>query len=129
MSSLKQLLNKVLSEEDVSDLKGDILNSLNDKASQLYRYSRALGFETDVVYITDVNENPNFTKIEMQLGKNDRYVNSQIASITVYDGDDIVVELPLAVAVDLGKQNYYKFSTLRDTANMLRELRQSILEK
>lgn len=129
MSSLKQLLNKVLSEEDVSDLKGDILNSLNDKASQLYRYSRALGFETDVVYITDVNENPNFTKIELQLGKNDRYINSQIASITVYDGDDIVVELPLAVAVDLGKQNYYKFSTLRDTANMLRELRQSILEK
>ena len=130
MSKLNKLAGRLLIEQlDVSDLRGDMLNTLNDKASQIHRYARALGFDSDTVYITDPTETPLFTRVEMQLGKNNRYANSQVTSVTIYDNDDVVVELPLAVSTDLGIQNYYKFSNLNEVAKMLRQLRKSILQK
>jgi len=61
------------------------------------------GFLAELISTGDVHEHP--LVVEIQVGKNRLFVQSQWITVTIYDSDDMTVELPDETATLLGRGN------------------------
>lgn len=72
-------------------------------ADRIVKRAAECGFPAELVSSGDVHSHP--FVVEIQVGKNRLFQQSQWISVTIYDTDDLSVELPNEIAALLGRGN------------------------
>jgi hypothetical protein len=72
-------------------------------ADRITKRAEEYGFPAEVISSGDVHAHP--FVVEIQVGKNRLFQQSQWISVTIYDTDDLSVELPNEIAAMLGRGN------------------------
>jgi len=111
-----------LTEGSVAKARSRAIKILNQKAYSILGFVEALGLDGDMTEATDSNQ----AIVEMQFGKNKLFKKSQVTAVTIYDGDDYVVELPAAISIFLDTQNHRKIKSLRDVKTFIRKLNEKL---
>lgn len=109
-------------EGSVAKIRSRAIKLLNQKAYNISGFAESLNIESDVTEATDDNS----AIVEVQFGQNKLFKKSQVIAITIYDGDDYVVELPGAISIFLNIKNHKKFKDLRTTKLFLKRLKQKL---
>lgn len=123
MPKIESIFEKMLAEGMVARARTSAVKRLNKQVYNIEKMFRSKGLdvEVDEADVSDFS-----SRIEVQFGLNKKFKKSQIVSITIYDVDDYLVELPAAVAISIGSENYSKFSDLRKTKRYLIALYQKV---
>lgn len=118
----KPYLDKNITEGTVAKIRSRATRLLNQKAYSILGFAEALDLDGDITEATDSNQ----AVIEIQFGNNKLFKKSQVASVTIYDGDDYVIELPAAISMLLDISNHKKIKNLRDTKTYIKKLKSQL---
>jgi hypothetical protein len=119
-------LNLLYTESDVTAARGDILNTVNDLATQIAQQvgpkaGGGLGFPPPQVDTTTDPSNPALVYIEA--GRNVIEPSPQTITVTIYSDDDISIEMPALLTRRLNVHDYYHLRTLADVVKALTKVR------
>ncbi len=112
----------VFSEGQVSSAKTEMIRTLNNAAMKIGDKAEAFGLKPDVFTIDDVTEIANATSVTIQFGQNKHFKLSQSVEFTVYDSDDIVVEVPIAMSKKFDIPPYHPMSDVSEALKLLGDI-------
>jgi len=117
LSGTDEIVDMIIEEGVISNLKSQIINTLNTKISaKIAKIPYDMGLDVQAHYLEDINNNEVKVIIEIQLGKTTAFPNSEVIAIEVCDEDDIKVLLTDNVARVAGSEPYNSFESI-DEAN------------
>jgi hypothetical protein len=108
-----------LKEGEAGKAESKVYLVLRDLTQRIVNRAEEMGLPAEVTRTGD-DEHAHPFIVEIQAGKNERFPESQVVQVTVYDSDDIAVELPLDIAEKIDAQNYQKFKNPTDVVNVMR---------
>lgn len=100
----------IYSEGTVERSRNALRQTLNYVAQQIGTNARRQGLDTEVYLLKDVTEDSKQAVIEIQLGHNALFNDSQVAEVVVFDEDNIRINLPVSLAnvFNFKEANFFK---------------------
>jgi len=108
----------MINEGSVTNLKAQIMDTINGVASKIALFVHGSGFKVDAHYLEDIDDNIKSVLLEIQLGGRAAFPNSEVAKVEVYDDDNIKLLLSDNLARAFQVDNFHSFGTA-DEANAL----------
>jgi len=117
---------KPIKEGVVAAARDDIINVINDAATQIAEAVQEMGFPKPVVEFTDDGTTP--AVLNIQAGQNDLFQEKQTIAVAVHGDSEFKMELPAGFATALNLSDFYPQRSADEVVERLQEIRASMRE-